>query len=34
VTFASRRFDTNEVIEIELQALLNTLAQHDFQAAF
>jgi hypothetical protein len=29
-----RRFGTNEVIEAESQAVVNTLAQHDFQDAF
>jgi hypothetical protein len=27
-------FDTNEVIEVELQTVLNTLTEHDFQDAF
>jgi hypothetical protein len=27
-------FDTIEVIEAELQAVLNTLTEHDFQDAF
>jgi hypothetical protein len=27
-------FDTTEVIEAELQAVLNTLTEHDFQDAF
>jgi hypothetical protein len=29
-----RHFDTNEVIEAELQAVLNTLPEHNFQDAF
>jgi hypothetical protein len=29
-----RHFDTIEVIEAELQAVLNTLTEHDFQDAF
>jgi hypothetical protein len=29
-----RHFDTAEVIEAELQAVLNTLTEHDFQDAF
>jgi hypothetical protein len=28
-----RHFDTNEVIETELQAVLNTLTEYDFQDA-
>jgi hypothetical protein len=28
------RFDTTEVIEAELQAVLNTLTEYDFQDAF
>jgi hypothetical protein len=27
-------FDTSEVMEAELQAVLNTLTEHDFQDAF
>jgi hypothetical protein len=30
----SRQFDTIEVIETELQAMLNTLTEHDFPDAF
>jgi hypothetical protein len=29
-----RHFDTNEVIEAESQAVLNTLTEHGFQDAF
>jgi predicted helicase len=29
-----RRFDTIEVMEAELQAVLNTLTEHDFHDAF
>jgi hypothetical protein len=29
-----RHFDTTEVIDIESQAMLNTLTEHDFQDAF
>jgi hypothetical protein len=29
-----RRFDTNEVIEAELQAMLNIVTEHDFHNAF
>jgi hypothetical protein len=29
-----RHFDSIEVIEIELQAVLNTVREHDFQDAF
>jgi hypothetical protein len=29
-----RHFGTNKVIETELQAVLNTLTEHDFQHAF
>jgi hypothetical protein len=29
-----RHFDTNEVMEAESQAVLNTLIEHDFQDAF
>jgi hypothetical protein len=29
-----RHFDTLEVIEAELQVVLNTLTEHDFQDAF
>jgi hypothetical protein len=29
-----RHFDTIEVIDAELQAVLNTLTEHDFQDAF
>jgi hypothetical protein len=29
-----RHFDTAEVIEAELQAVLNTLTEHNFQNAF
>jgi hypothetical protein len=29
-----RYFDTLEVVEAESQAVLNTLIEHDFQAAF
>jgi hypothetical protein len=29
-----RNFDTVEVIEAELQTVLNTLTEHDFQEAF
>jgi hypothetical protein len=29
-----RHFDPTEVMEAELQAVLNTLTEHDFQDAF
>jgi hypothetical protein len=32
--FKGRHFDTNEVIEAESQAMLNTLAEHDLRDAF
>jgi hypothetical protein len=34
IKLKSRRFDTIEVIEAELHAVLNTLTEHDFQDAF
>jgi hypothetical protein len=34
IKLKGRRFDAIEVIEAELQAMLNTLTEHDFQDAF
>jgi hypothetical protein len=34
VKLKSHHVDTNEVIEAETQAVLNTLTEHDFQDAF
>jgi hypothetical protein len=34
IKLKGRRFDTTEVIEAESQAVLNILAEHDFQDAF
>jgi hypothetical protein len=34
IKLKGRHFDTNEVIEAESQAVLNTLTEHDFQDAF
>jgi hypothetical protein len=34
IKLKGRHFDTTEVIEAESQAVLNTLAEHDFQDAF
>jgi hypothetical protein len=34
IKLKARHFDTTEVIEAELQAVLNTLTEHDFQDAF
>jgi hypothetical protein len=34
IKLKGRHFDTVEVIELELQAVLNTLTEHDFQGAF
>jgi hypothetical protein len=34
IKLKGRRFDTIEVIEAELQAVLNTLIEHDFRHAF
>jgi hypothetical protein len=34
IKLKGRHFDTNEVIEAESQAVLNTLTEHDFHYAF
>jgi hypothetical protein len=34
IRLKGRHFDTNEVIEANLRAVLNTLTEHDFQNAF
>jgi hypothetical protein len=34
IRLKGRHFDTTEVTEVELQAVLNTLTKHDFQDAF
>jgi hypothetical protein len=34
VKVKDRSFDTNDVVEAEFQAVLNALADHDFQDAF
>jgi hypothetical protein len=34
INLKGHHFDTNEVMEAELEAVLNTLTEHDFQAAF
>jgi hypothetical protein len=34
IELKGRHFDTNEVMEAESQAALNTLTEHDFQDAF
>jgi hypothetical protein len=34
VKLKGRHFDTIEVMEAELQVVLNTLTEHDFQDAF
>jgi hypothetical protein len=34
IKLKGRHFDTTEVIKAELQALLNTQTEHDFQDAF
>jgi hypothetical protein len=34
IKLKGRRFDTIDVVEAELQAVLNTLTEHDFQDAF
>jgi hypothetical protein len=34
IKLKGRHFDTTEVMETESQAVLNTLAEHDFQDAF
>jgi hypothetical protein len=34
IKLKGRRLDTTEVIEAKLQAVLNTLTEHDFQDAF
>jgi hypothetical protein len=34
IKLSGPHFDTIEVIETELQAVLNTLTEHDFQGAF
>jgi hypothetical protein len=34
IKLLGRHFDTIEVIESELQAVLNTLTEHDFEDAF
>jgi hypothetical protein len=34
IKLKERYFDTIELIEAELQAMLNTLTEHDFQDAF
>jgi hypothetical protein len=34
IKLKGRHFDTIEVVEAELQAVLNTLSEHNFQDAF
>jgi hypothetical protein len=34
VELEGRHFDTGEVMKVELQAVLNTLTEHNFQDAF
>jgi hypothetical protein len=34
IKLKGRHFDTNEVMEVESQTVLNTLTEHDFQGAF